>query len=123
MIRNKNNSSILHLPITCSTGEKCNTYNEYLRSNHWQHIKYRYYFVSKLQKSCFVCGSFNERNLHHGTYKRVGNENMQDLIVLCKKHHKETHVLFKEDPNVNQCGLWKAYKKIRKNYRKNKIKV
>ena len=69
-------------------------YNLYLKSDHWREVKNRYY--GKLNnKVCFICDSPKNLNLHHKTYKNIGDEKNSDLVCLCRKHHKECHDLIK----------------------------
>ena len=36
---------------------------------------------------CVYCGSPDELEVHHKTYKRVGHEELDDLITLCHRCH------------------------------------
>lgn len=64
-------------------------YAAYLRSPHWRDVKRRYR-ASKLPKKCKVCGEAMY-DLHHRTYKRLGNERLADLVPLCRTHHQGLH--------------------------------
>lgn len=96
-------------------------YQEYLKTDHWQNVKLRYY-QSKLPKTCYICGTKEHRNLHHKSYKRIGNERLTDLIVLCEKHHHECHVLLKEtrqgfnEYSKTRINLWNMAKKLKRKY-------
>jgi hypothetical protein len=37
------------------------------------------------------CGSRENLDVHHLTYKRRGNERPADLVALCRRCHKERH--------------------------------
>jgi hypothetical protein len=37
---------------------------------------------------CAACGSTDKIQVHHLTYARIFNENMEDLLPLCDLHHK-----------------------------------
>ena len=40
---------------------------------------------------CQLCGRKGDLNVHHNTYNSRGNENLKDLIVLCKDCHTKFH--------------------------------
>ena len=63
-------------------------YKEYLNSFHWNKIKTQF---RKKYKHCAICFSKKALNVHHLTYKNFGNENPEDLILLCNVCHKKTH--------------------------------
>lgn len=90
-------------------------YNEYLKSEHWKNTKTRFR-KSKLKKHCAVCGTKNELNLHHKTYKRLHKENLNDLIFLCKSCHYDVHKFLNENKNKN-LYLWNAIKKFKRKHR------
>lgn len=57
-----------------------NKYKNYLKSNRWKEIK-----QNKLSKdnNCFLCGK-KGKNVHHKHYpKTLGEEELNDLVVLC----------------------------------------
>ena len=65
-----------------------NKYHKYLRSYKW--IKFR----DRLKKErgcCEHCGSKENLECHHKTYKNMYNEKPEDILVLCKKCHTEEH--------------------------------
>lgn len=91
-------------------------YQQYLQTDHWKSIRSKYY-RSKLPIRvenvivCNVCKKQKRLNLHHKTYKRLGQEKLHDFILLCKDCHNLTHLVAKKIRNV---GLWKAHKHIKK---------
>lgn len=75
--------------ITCKdTGETAKTYEDYLKTKHWlllrQEIAKKYGFI------CKDCGKsvLDRFEIHHLTYKRVGNEKEDDLVCLCRDCHE-----------------------------------
>jgi hypothetical protein len=91
------------------------TYNQYLQSEHWKDLKERYW-KSKLNNfRCYACGNIGKLQLHHRTYRRIGHERLNDMILLCADCHKETHRIEKERPNGI---LWGAAKRLKKNLAK-----
>ena len=67
------------------------TYRQYLKSEEWRETKKRL----SPGKMCFICGIDGRLNLHHTTYLTMGHESGDDLIWLCKPHHKKVHNLVK----------------------------
>lgn len=66
-------------------------YKEYLGSSHWRETK-RYLKVIK-KKKCFICGTRRLLNVHHLHYRTLGYEDGDELMWLCRSHHKEVHFL------------------------------
>jgi hypothetical protein len=73
-------------------------YHDYIKSKQWRKIR-------RLQpnKSCDVCGTMVNLELHHLTYKRLGRERKDDLIWRCNEHHEGLH--FSEGQFSNQKNL------------------
>ena len=69
---------------------KAMPYKDYLQTQHWKKKR-----AKKFRSARFRCELCNKKgpglNVHHRTYKRRGHEASKDLIVLCKKCHKEIH--------------------------------
>jgi hypothetical protein len=84
------------------------SYRSYLRSDHWKELTDRYR-ASKLSQVCLVCWDPNV-DLHHKTYKRVGEEKLTDLIPLCRFHHDLAHKLEQEwrcaGVEASKLNLW-----------------
>lgn len=66
------------------------SYGDYLRSDCWQATR-RLYFASQMPREC-LCGDVDVQ-LHHVTYERLGNENLTDLLPLCRTCHQMVHAL------------------------------
>jgi hypothetical protein len=62
---------------------------KYLSSPEWQSMRKAVHIHKRHQ--CEVCGSKSNLEVHHNTYKRLGNENIDDLNLLCRKHHQQIH--------------------------------
>jgi hypothetical protein len=88
------------------------TYREYLLSPHWQDVRRRFWGSKLHNRCCYACGVKRDLQVHHKTYKRIGKERLNDLVMLCGVCHKETHRIEKERPNGI---LWGAAKRLRKN--------
>jgi 5-methylcytosine-specific restriction endonuclease McrA len=90
-------------------------YREYIHSEMWQKVRRRFW-ASRLPKSCYVCGREDgPKDLHHRTYKNLGNENLRDLVPLCRRCHDEVHALYDSNPRLS---LWGATGALRAKYRK-----
>lgn len=64
-------------------------YNAYINSPEWQ-IKRKEVFDAKWYK-CEACGISESLHVHHGTYRRLYKEKIQDLFVLCGYCHISLH--------------------------------
>lgn len=62
---------------------------EYLKSSKWKMLKMLK--LSKTNNKCESCGSTHNLHLHHNTYKRLGDEKLSDLNILCDKCHNKLH--------------------------------
>ncbi len=73
----------------------CHThwYAEYLRSQEWR--KRRETIIRQRGKKCERCGTgrYTTVQVHHLTYERVGAENDDDLVLLCRNCHRQLHGL------------------------------
>lgn len=70
------------------------SYGGYLRSAHWRAVKERWVALGRSTR-CYVCGK-DECQLHHRTYRRLGCEELDDLVPLCRFHHNFVHRLVKK---------------------------
>lgn len=64
-------------------------YQEYLNSPHWKEIRLK--ALRRAGNRCQLCSSTNNLNVHHNTYKNKGHEDLNDLVVLCRKCHSKFH--------------------------------
>lgn len=73
-------------------------YLEYLRSQHWR--DFRKEALEYYGHICCGCGTNDNLHVHHRTYKNIGNESMEDVVVLCKScHFREHSHLYRFTPN------------------------
>jgi hypothetical protein len=63
------------------------TYDDFLLSELWETTRHNY--GEEYPPYCSFCGSEDRVQLHHKTYKRLGEEIEEDLAWLCQKHHIE----------------------------------
>ncbi|MFA5152559.1 MAG: hypothetical protein WC554_08385 [Clostridia bacterium] len=88
------------------------SYQEYLLSKHWIEFKKRVFRDRKDMKKmlkkyggyrCQFCFRDTKLSVHHWTYKRLGNEYMGDVYVICDDCHNEIH-------RYNKNGLHNLHK-------------
>lgn len=79
-------------------------YKAYINSDAWKDVRKRY--RRERPWACAVCGAKRGLHLHHRTYLRLGREELDDLIPLCQKHHRQTHLL------ASGGELWDAHTRI-----------
>lgn len=73
------------------TGEHCNSSN-YLSSEHWRKIRNHIYKSNNgVCERCGVVLPSAHMNVHHKTYKNIGNEQDEDLCLLCENCHSIVH--------------------------------
>ena len=64
-------------------------YHDYLQSNEWK--RRRKIALKFWNHKCSLCNGGKNLDVHHRTYERLGKENLNDLIVLCRSCHKLFH--------------------------------
>jgi len=70
-------------------GDKRVDYYIYIKSKEW---KKKVAWIHKIRKGkCEICGARKKLDVHHLTYKNLGNEKEEDLQLLCRVHHKQAH--------------------------------
>ena len=66
-------------------------YIQYLNSDEWKKI--RSLVLKRDENKCQKCKIKDAEEVHHKTYDNLYNENLEDLISVCQKCHKEIHEL------------------------------
>jgi 5-methylcytosine-specific restriction endonuclease McrA len=61
-------------------------YDGYLSSPQW--FKFREQVLLYWDYKCALCCSPRALHVHHRTYKRLGNERLNDCVALCADCHK-----------------------------------
>lgn len=73
-------------------------YHQYLKSLKWEQI------AIALRKDrgykCEICGSTRDLHSHHLTYNNIYKETLDDLQLLCSRHHMMVHGIVKADASV-----------------------
>ncbi len=68
---------------------------QYMLSEEWQEL--RTLVFTRDNHTCQSCGSQSSLNCHHVTYINLNNENLEDLITLCKSCHQYQHDIYGYD--------------------------
>lgn len=66
-------------------------YNTYLKSTRWALLRVN--ALTKVNYNCVACKSTDTLQLHHKHYQTLGEESLDDVIILCKKCHELIHLL------------------------------
>ena len=82
--------------------EQRQPYQQYLQTDWWLEIRKR--ALRKAGYRCQLCYARGSLHVHHRTYRRLGNERMSDLTVLCEKCHGHFHETLKVDLDRNLMG-------------------
>lgn len=90
-------------------------YDAYLTSHVWRARRKAWYaaWLSRCgtPPKCLVCDrewSLRSGHLHHLTYQRLGNEDDEDLVPLCPRHHKRLHRVLEESAGWCRLGRRQA---------------
>jgi len=77
------------VPTNGQKTKEWTNYKDYLKSDEW--YKIRAQKIEEADNRCQLCYKLGKLQVHHRTYKRIFNEKLSDLIVLCKNCHKIFH--------------------------------
>ena len=84
--------------IKCRDTHETVTGDNYLASRHWRNL--RASILSERGNACQKCKKKSDKlNVHHITYKRIGNEKKSDLLVVCENCHSKIHNKKKKKPD------------------------
>jgi len=61
-------------------------YDRYISSPEWRSLRLK--VLERDQHCCQTCLSTDDLEVHHKTYVRLGNEDLEDLITLCSECHE-----------------------------------
>lgn len=65
-------------------------YSQYMKSAEWFHKRQQ--VILRSDGKCEAIGCTNEAvEVHHMTYQRLGNENLEDLRAVCRECHRKIH--------------------------------
>ena len=94
-----------------------NQYHEYITGPDWAEQRKRFFRSKMPKEQCQACGRVWEPgfHLHHRTYKRLGEEHLGDLLLMCADCHRDLHRGHKQSGQ----DLWKYTKRfVRRKRRK-----
>ncbi len=66
-------------------------YQDYLSSSKWQKKRKDFLESRAEPNKCLMCKCYGPVDIHHNTYKNVGDENRGDLSQLCRECHELLH--------------------------------
>lgn len=84
----------IHLPRKKTKKFPRAEYNKYLKSPEWK--KKRELVFDTYGRTCSMCGSIHNLEIHHKHYKNLFKEKIKDLMVLCEPCHSKIHRDIKE---------------------------
>lgn len=93
--------------------------DSYLKSEHWQNI--RVARIAKQKGRCRICSSECglALDVHHVSYRKLYDVNVEDLRGLCRRCHDWVHEILKARPDLKgNKETGKRWKKIVKAVRK-----
>lgn len=64
-------------------------YRIYIKSKAW--FDRRKIFLEMFGDCCIICKTKEKIEVHHISYRNLGREKDEELVSLCKVHHKEYH--------------------------------
>ena len=73
----------------CAKALGYRSYDEYLRSEHWQKLRKK--ILASAKKRCQRCGLPAVLQVHHKTYDNMGHERDDDLLAVCRECHDTIH--------------------------------
>ena len=62
---------------------------KYMKSDEWK--QKRLLVLARDNHKCVICGSDSNLEVHHTSYKTLYNEDLNDLVTLCRYHHHLQH--------------------------------
>jgi len=75
------------------------TYHDYLGTEHWHTV--RDAAIRRAGGKCQACGSQENLNVHHNTYKRLWCEEQEDVVVFCSRCHEIFHDALPTSPDMD----------------------
>lgn len=91
-------------------------YQEYLESTKWKEFRKKAF--EHYGRRCNKCQTTKNLQIHHLHYGNIFNEKLEDVRVLCKYHHEETHGLKPKKVNDKKITVAQQQAKIDKQRRR-----
>ena len=96
---------------TLTSRSRSGAYDAYLVSDAWRARRKAWYAVWLTRcgtpPRCLVCDrewSLRSGHLHHLSYERLGDEDDDDLVPLCARHHRQLHRVMEESAGWRRLG-------------------
>ncbi len=64
---------------------------QYMQSSQWSTLKQQRLAIANHQCESANCQATTNLECHHLTYERLTQENLDDLLILCRYHHQQIH--------------------------------
>ena len=77
--------------------------NYILHSAHWRRMREQVLIYA--HHMCQRCEKNMARDVHHLTYERLGEEELEDLQAICRECHEFIHGLSDYDPAREGCDV------------------
>ena len=87
-----------------------NFYLQYLKTPRYRELHRK--TLQRDKYKCQICGTGTNLVVHHVTYRRLGNESLDDLVTLCDSCHFEVH---KKDLEKKKQSLFESFIKEENN--------
>jgi hypothetical protein len=90
-------------------------YEKYMATKEWQ--RKRKEKLKEANYQCEKCGTAKNLHVHHINYDHLGFESLEELVVLCEKHHDSVHVhdnAKKKKMDTQQKKIFEEVKKVEK---------
>ena len=71
-------------------------YKEYLLSPEWKEFRKKAF--EHYGRKCSKCKRTKNLQVHHLHYKNIFNEQLTDVVILCRKHHELEHGITEQKP-------------------------
>ena len=72
-------------------------HKSYIQTKKWKQIRKE--VLERDGRKCVICGSKSRLEIHHKTYENWKNENLDELVTLCKTCHTTVHGISSGDGN------------------------
>lgn len=69
-------------------------YSQYMNTDHWKQKCQQK--LESCRRACQICNGEDRLVVHHRTYERLGQEDLEDLTVLCRSCHGIFHGKIRE---------------------------
>ena len=81
---------------------------------------WQWFLVKKIDNKivCHSCEEAKPLSLHHKTYKRMGKEKLNDLVLLCQNCHSLAHKIHDENKKLKNTEFYKSRFNLSNSFKK-----